>query len=127
MSTNSEPTWDFSELPERLYTVLTQSVTWDEPDWDDPEDVAEWAEHHHGDDRGEPDGWREYAKNHPTIPDDADFFLPKPKLFRSRSAAKRQLQMITRWGVEAQIVECTPRWEAVPDANARRAWERSQP
>lgn len=77
-----------------------------------------------------PKGWREFAKAHPKLDDDADFFIPRrvvDRVYRSRSSAKENLERyFTRWGIDARIVECTPQWESIPDANARRARERTR-
>lgn len=102
---------------ERLYKIaVIASDDVDELEYDDP-----WSE------VSEPEGWREFAQNHPRIDDDAPFFIPRKAfgIFRSRSSAKDKLHYFTRWGIEAEIVECTPVWESIPDANARRARERS--
>ena len=105
-------------MQERLYKVHIPANYEDDFDYSDgPWDAPE-----------EPEGWREFARHHPHIPNDADFFLPKEdKIFRSRSSAKEHLAKFTRWGVDAYLVECTPRWESIPDANARRAKERTKP
>ncbi len=102
---------------ERLYKIrVIESDEPDDFDYDEP-----WESDPN------PPGWREYAQQHPRIPDDADFFIPRKAwgIFRSRSSAKDKLAYFTRWGIEAEIVECTPAWESIPAANARRARERS--
>lgn len=55
------------------------------------------------------------------------FFWPSTDgVFRSRSAAQSRVDIINRWGGKAVLVECTPRWETVEDANVRRKAERVQ-
>lgn len=102
---------------DRLYKIqIIESDDVDDFDYDEQWDAPR-----------NPPGWREFAISHPRIPDDADFFIPRKafNIFRSRSSAKDKLSYFTRWGIDAEIVECTPQWESIPDANARRAWERT--
>lgn len=78
----------------------------------------------------EPAGWREYAlKAWPDGPRPGEhwpnghkpFFWPSTdRIFRSRSAAQRRVDIINWWGGRAVLVECTPHWETVSAANARR-------
>lgn len=78
----------------------------------------------------EPAGWREYAlQMWPDGPREGEqwpngykpFFWPNTdRIFRSRSAAQRRVDIINRWGGKAVLVECTPVWETVSAANARR-------
>lgn len=82
----------------------------------------------------EPDGWREYAiKRWGTEPPEHEhwpnghkpFFFPATdRIFRSRSAAQNRVDIINRWGGHAVVMECTPVWETVEAANARRERER---
>lgn len=79
----------------------------------------------------EPAGWREYAlERWPDGPREGEhwpnghkpFFWPSTdRIFRSRSAAQRRVDIINHWGGRAVLVECTPQWEPVEAANARRA------
>lgn len=78
----------------------------------------------------EPAGWREYAlEQWPDGPREGEhwpnghkpFFWPSTdRIFRSRSAAQRRVDIINRWGGRAVLVECTPRWMTVSAANAVR-------
>lgn len=87
-------------------------------------------------DQSEPQGWREYAlEQWPDGPREGEhwpngykpFFWPATdRIFRSRSAAQRRVDIINRWGGKAEVVECTPVWESVAAANARRAEGRLQ-
>lgn len=82
-------------------------------------------------DQAEPQGWREYAlERWPDGPREGEhwpngykpFFWPATdRIFRSRSAAQRRVDIINRWGGSAVVLECTPVWESVDAANARRA------
>jgi len=82
----------------------------------------------------EPAGWREYAlERWPDGPREGEvwpngyqpFFFPKTGVpYRSRSSAQRRVDMINRWGGKAVVMECTPQWETVEAANARRLAER---
>jgi len=76
----------------------------------------------------EPEGWREYAlekwperPEHEFWPDGhKPFFWPNTdRIYRSRSAARRIVDIINYWGGKAVLVECTPQWETVEAANAR--------
>lgn len=78
----------------------------------------------------EPEGWREYAlkawpvkPEHEVWPDGyKPFFWPKTDVpYLSRSTAQKRVDIINRWGGRAVVVECTPHWETVSAANARRA------
>lgn len=73
--------------------------------------------------------WSEYYRSRIRFTDDVPpFFWPaKDKLFRSRSAAADKLAQFTQWGAEGHLAECTPTWESIPEANARRAHERTRP
>lgn len=82
----------------------------------------------------EPAGWREYAlERWPDGPREGEvwpngyqpFFFPKTGVpYKSRSSAQRRVDMINRWGGKAVVMECTPVWETVEAAKARRAQER---
>lgn len=82
----------------------------------------------------EPEGWREYAlEMWGDTPREGEhwphghkpFFFPSTdKIYRSRSAAQRRVDLINYWGGNAVLVECTPVWETVEAANARRERER---
>ena len=88
----------------------------------------------------EPKGWKEYAlekwgpdverHDYPgpvTLPY-MPFFWPKTgKIMRSRSSAQRTVDIIRSWGGQAAVLECTPDWETIPNANARRKRERNAP
>lgn len=82
----------------------------------------------------EPDGWREYAlekwgsepPEHEYWPNGyKPFFWPATdRIFRSRSAAQRRVDIINYWGGRAVLVECTPEWMTVSAANAQRKAKR---
>ena len=84
----------------------------------------------------EPAGWREYALDrwgdaepeHERWPNGyKPFFWPKTDVpYKSRSTAQKRVDIINYWGGNAVVVECTPKWEPVAVANARRAAERHQ-
>lgn len=84
----------------------------------------------------EPAGWREYALDrwgdaepeHERWPNGyKPFFWPKTDVpYKSRSTAQERVDIINYWGGNAVVVECTPKWEPVAVANARRAAERHQ-
>lgn len=79
----------------------------------------------------EPEGWREYALElwgstppaHEYWPNGhKPFFFPSTnRIYRSRSAAQRRVDLINRWGGTAELVECDPVWEQTSAANIRRA------
>lgn len=78
----------------------------------------------------EPEGWREYAlarwgsepREGEVWPDGhMPFFFPKTNVpYKSRSTAQKRVDIINYWGGSAVVVECTPVWETVEAANARR-------
>lgn len=82
----------------------------------------------------EPAGWREYAiERWGTVPPKNEywpqghkpFFWPSTdRIFRSRSAAQRRVDIINHWGGRAVLVECTPEWMTVSAANAQRKAKR---
>lgn len=77
----------------------------------------------------EPDGWREYAEANDIRDRDnggpAHFFWPNTDgIFRSRSSAQSRVDIINRWGGKAVLMECTPEWTTVEQANARRKLDR---
>lgn len=82
----------------------------------------------------EPDGWREYAiARWGSTPPEGEhwpnghtpFFWPKTNVpYKSRSSAQKRVDIINYWGGKAEVVECTPVWESVTAANARRQAER---
>lgn len=82
----------------------------------------------------EPAGWREYAiERWGTVPPENEywpqghkpFFWPSTdRIFRSRSAAQRRVDIINHWGGRAVLVECTPEWMTVSAANAQRKAKR---
>lgn len=100
-----------------------------EPDGDWDHEIDAWVT-----ESPEPAGWREYAlERWPDGPREGEhwpngykpFFWPATdKVFRSRSAAQHRVDIINRWGGRAVVVECTPHWETVSAANARRKRER---
>ena len=82
----------------------------------------------------EPEGWREFALvNWPEGPRPGEvwpngykpFFWPKTNVpYKSRSAAQSRVNAINHWGGRAVLVECTPEWVPVEEANRRRAQDR---
>ncbi|WP_336652701.1 MULTISPECIES: hypothetical protein [unclassified Leucobacter] len=84
----------------------------------------------YGEPLSEPAGWREYAiEKWGTVPPENEywpqgykpFFWPSTdRIFRSRSAAQRRVDIINHWGGRAVLVECTPEWMTVSAANAQR-------
>ncbi len=90
-------------------------------------------------DEWEPEGWKEFAlekwgpdvERHeyegtvvlPYMP----FFWPKTGVIvKSRSTAQRTVDIIRHWGGSAELLECTPVWLPVDEANARRKQARKQ-
>ena len=77
-----------------------------------------------------PEGWEEYAVENGIVDEigaPRDFFWPKTNVpYKSRSSAQYRVNAINRWGGHAVVVECTPKWETVEAANARRADARLQ-
>lgn len=79
----------------------------------------------------EPEGWREYAlalwgntpPEHEHWPNGhKPFFFPSTnRIYRSRSAAQRRVDLINSWGGTAVLVECEPAWVSSEVANKRRA------
>ncbi|MDN5977991.1 hypothetical protein [Acidipropionibacterium jensenii] len=54
------------------------------------------------------------------------FYWPKTdRIYRSRSAATDRAALLRRYGCTVTILECTPAWENIPTANARRRRERT--
>ena len=78
----------------------------------------------------EPAGWREFAIARGFVDEDGvpdAFFWPKTNVpYKSRSTAQKRVDIINYWGGHAVVVECTPVWETVEAANARREAERFQ-
>lgn len=97
-----------SHLPERIYAVV---ITYFPAVPENPDGMT----------------WGEYYRDHIRLTDQVPpFFWPAvDKLYRSRSSATDKLAQFTQWGAEGYVVECTPTWETIPDANARRSFERS--
>lgn len=91
---------------------------------------------HAGPSHLEPAGWREHAlEMWGTEPREGEhwpnghkpFFWPKTDVpYKSRSSAQYRVDIINRWGGRAVVVECTPQWETVSAANARRERARIQ-
>lgn len=70
------------------------------------------------------DAWREHCRE--VWGKEKDFFLPSErKVFRSRSAAQARVDIVRRWGGDAELMECAPSWESVSDANLRRQKQRA--
>ncbi|QCV88453.1 hypothetical protein FEZ32_08860 [Acidipropionibacterium jensenii] len=54
------------------------------------------------------------------------FYWPKTdRIYKSRSAARDRAALLRRYGCTVTILECTPAWENIPTANARRRRERT--
>ncbi len=96
------------------------------------DDSAEYDECYHDDAsctcferEPNPEGWEEYALANGIVDETGaarDFFWPKTDVpYKSRSSAQYRVNAINRWGGNAVVVECTPVWEPVDAANARRA------
>lgn len=83
-----------------------------------------------------PDGWVEHvdcmaSEGHPWAGDCVEqgyrFFWPKTgRIFKTRSAAQNTVDIIERWGGKAVVMECTPDWTPVDEANRRRKQARNQ-
>lgn len=77
-----------------------------------------------------PEGWEEYAVENGIVDETGaprDFFWPKTDVpYKSRSSAQYRVNAINRWGGNAVVVECTPNWVPVAEANKRRAAARLQ-
>lgn len=68
---------------------------------------------------GAPEGWDEYCLDKWGEP--REFFVPSDRpIYRSRSSAQARVDLINRWGGTAVLVECTPEWVPVSEANRRR-------
>lgn len=87
------------------------------------------------DDEWMPDGWQDYARQQwpdgITLDgkhyDEVPFFWPSTdRLYRARSSAQARVDMITRWGGKAVVVESDLHWRTVATANAERAEARKQ-
>lgn len=116
---------------QRLYMAVHVEDPFDVPDAEDryPSDYGLTA--HVG---REPAGWREYSiERWGTEPGEGErwplghkpFFWPKTDVpYKSRSAAQRRVDIINYWGGNAVVMECTPQWETVEVANARRERDR---
>ena len=99
-----------AHLPSRLYMVVITHY----PEWPIHTEGFTWDQ-----------WWHEVLGHETPAP---DFFWPTHRnAYRSRSAAVDRLRMFTMWGAEGHLVECTPTWETIPEANARRAHERTRP
>lgn len=71
----------------------------------------------------DPAGWAEFCEA--KWGEYKPFFFPSTdKVFRSRSAAQRRVDIINHWGGRAVLVECTPEWMTVSAANAQRKAKR---
>ncbi|WIY84302.1 hypothetical protein [Propionimicrobium sp. PCR01-08-3] len=72
---------------------------------------------------GAPEGWDEYCEDKWGEPH--EFFIPSDRpIYRSRSAAQDRVNLINRWGGHAVLMECTPEWTTVAQANAWRKLDR---
>lgn len=55
------------------------------------------------------------------------FFWPKTgQIYKSRASAQNTVDIIEQWGGEAVVLECTPEWVPVDEANRRRKQARNQ-
>lgn len=118
---------------QRLYMAVWVDHPHDDHEQDEngifPTDYVDYCE-------PEPEGWREHAlavwgtepREGEVWPDGhKPFFWPKTDVpYLSRSTAQKRVDIINRWGGNAVVVECTPVWETVDAANARRQAERFQ-
>lgn len=141
-----------TQLPNRLYTVRMTAWPEESLEWIPEAKLPEWSRNFYnfGErtvngvtelawpiEGWEPDGWFEhstavwpgfeYVENgirHFYKP----FFWPKTdRIWRSRSSAANVVKIIESWGGKAIILETSPVWESVEDANARRRRERNAP
>ncbi|MFS6529717.1 hypothetical protein V8Z69_07565 [Microbacterium aurugineum] len=105
-------------MTERLYRVAFI--------YDENVDYDEYNEYGGYDDelvRYEPEGWAEFSQE--KWGEYKPFFWPSTRgIFRSRSAAQRRVDIIKRWGGNAEVLECTPQWQSVKSANRGRALAR---
>lgn len=66
-----------------------------------------------------PEGWDAYSLER--WGEVRPFFFPSTKrVYRSRSAAQRRADLICRWGGTAEVLECTPDWHTIAQANRKR-------
>lgn len=75
----------------------------------------------------DPAGWAEHCLA--VFGEYKPFFLPSDrKIFRSRSAAQNRVDLINFWAGDgtAALMECTPEWVPVEEANRRRKQARNQ-
>lgn len=76
----------------------------------------------------DPEGWVEFALANDIVDENGvarRFFWPKTNVpYKARSSAQARVNAINRWGGRAVVMECTPVWETVEAANARRRIER---
>jgi hypothetical protein len=71
------------------------------------------------------DRWKEFCME--VYGEEREFFLPSQrKVWRSRTSASDRVKAVRSWGGDAELVECTPTWETVADANLRRRIERDR-
>lgn len=120
----------------RLYMAVHVYDETAEVEDDNTEPLAEWEREVLGVTAPEPIGWRAYALDMwGTEPREGEhwpnghkpFFWPKTDVpYKSRSTAQRRVDIINYWGGNAVVVECTPQWETVSAANARRERARLQ-
>ncbi|WP_137771906.1 MULTISPECIES: hypothetical protein [unclassified Microbacterium] len=97
----------------RLYTV---AWIYDDTN-DEPYDLESELEDVQ---RADPEGWAEFCDE--KWGEYKPFFWPSTKrIYRSRSAAMERAALINHWGGNVIVLECTPEW--VPLAQAQRKRE----
>lgn len=68
----------------------------------------------------DPEGWPEFCEA--KWGEYKPFFFPSvERIYKSRSAAQRRVDMINYWGGNAIVMECTPEWVPVDVASKQRA------
>lgn len=72
------------------------------------------------------EAWRAHAEEAWGDPG-KEFFLPdEGKVFRSRSSARERVEIVRRWGGDAEVLECEPQWIEVGEAARRRKASRDK-
>lgn len=141
MSKNRLYTVNFISAPDEAYRIVPASEASEEEFWQSQHSVFIMGIEQYKIPIGwEPEGWKEYALevwgpdveyrdyDRVTVLPYKPFFWPKTdKIWKSRSSAQKVVNIIRAWGGTAEVLECTPQWETIPAANARRKRERNAP
>lgn len=108
-------------MSNRLYKI---EWVWTEADEEQPDEYGIYpSDYVNQEPMPDPEGWTEFCQE--KWGEYKPFFYPSTqRIYKSRSAAQRRVDIINHWGGNAVVLECTPQWETVEAANKRREYAR---